>query len=101
MLNMVDESSPPPPRRRPGNPAMRRGAPSLNPRGRPPGGLTLAAAIRKRWPPERIVQLAEQLLATARPAEALRVLDLLARRGYGGWHAVERQLDAAGRQVAA
>jgi hypothetical protein len=72
------------PRRR-GNPAMRKGAPSLNPHGRPPVGLSLAAAIRKRFPAERLVELADAILAGDAPAAVkLRTLQWLDRRGYRG-----------------
>jgi hypothetical protein len=62
---------------------MRRGGPSLNPRGRPRVGESLAAALRHRLPPERIAELAVQLLAGDASADVrLAALDWIARRGY-------------------
>jgi hypothetical protein len=87
---MTDEQNPP--RRRRGNPAMRRGAPSLNPHGRPPVGRTLAAAIRQRVPPDTIVTLALHIVddTASTPETRLRTLELLARRGYGAIAALGR-----------
>lgn len=63
---------------------MRRGAPSLNPHGRPPVGLSLANAVRRRFPPETIVEMAARILEGEAPAAVkLRTLELLDRRGYG------------------
>jgi hypothetical protein len=73
------------PRRPRGNPAMRRGAPSLNPKGRPRVAESLAAAIRARLSPDRIVDLAVGIIEReGTPAGVrLRTLEALARRGYG------------------
>jgi hypothetical protein len=63
---------------------MRRGAPSLNPHGRPRVGLSLANAIRARFPPEVIVSMAAHILEGDAPANIkLGTLEFLAKRGYG------------------
>lgn len=72
------------PRRRPGNPAMRRGAPSLNPKGRPPSWLALSNAVRARFPAAVLVEMAAHILESNELAEIkLRTLEWLATRGYG------------------
>src|SRR3954467_14998865 len=72
-----------PPKRRPGNPNMRRGAPSVNPRGRPPAELALSNAVRARFPAEVIVSMAAHILdGDAAPEIKLGTLEFLARRGY-------------------
>jgi hypothetical protein len=71
-------------KRRPGNPAMRKGAPSLNPAGRPRVGQSLAEAVRAAVTPE---ELAEKMLKLADGAESEQVrysaLAWLGERGHG------------------
>lgn len=63
---------------------MRAGAPSLNPRGRPPVGESLANALRSRFPPDRIAELAEKLATTADSEQVrLSALQLIAERAHG------------------
>jgi hypothetical protein len=66
-------------------PRRPRGAPSLNPAGRPPVGRSLASAIRAGIPPAAIVSAARRIIESepASPAVRARTLALLARRGYG------------------
>lgn len=75
--------SPTTPKRR-GNPAMRRGAPSLNPAGRPKVGQSLAEAVRSAVSPE---ELAERMLKLADGADSEQVrfsaLAWLGERGHG------------------
>ena len=54
-------------------------------KGRPPVGLALATAVRQKWPPDRIVDLAEQLLLSEDSDSKVKlgVLTFLADRGYG------------------
>jgi hypothetical protein len=86
--------------RRRGNPAMRKGGPSLNPHGRPPVRLALATAVRERFPAARIVQLAENILAGDAPALVkLRTLEFLGRRGYGTAVAPYAATAAAGGEL--
>jgi hypothetical protein len=84
----------PPPRRR-GNPLWRKGIPSPNAAGRPPAGLSLANAIRRKFSPAFICELAAGILAdpAATVAERIRTLDLIARRG---WPETAKQDGAAG-----
>ena len=44
---------------------MQRGAPSLNPHGRPKVGQSLADAYRSKWTPERIVEHVSRLAESA------------------------------------
>ncbi len=71
------------PRRR-GNPLWRKGIASPNAAGRPPAGLSLANAIRRKFSPAFIVELAAGILAdpAATVAERIRTLELIARRGW-------------------
>ena len=70
--------------RRRGNPRMVKGAPSMNPHGRPSVGLSLADAVRRRFPPERILAIAAAILDGDAPASVKqRTLEFLDRRGYG------------------
>jgi len=63
---------------------MRRGAASVNPRGRPPVGLALSNAVRARFPPDVIVSMAAHILEGDAPADIkLGTLEFLAKRGYG------------------
>lgn len=72
------------PRRRPGNPAMVKGGPSLNPKGRPPCWLALSNAVRARFPAAVLVEMAAHILESDAPADIkLRTLEWLGRRGYG------------------
>lgn len=48
-------------KRRGGNPRMVKGAPSVNPHGRPRAGTALAERIRERLDPDTILDLARQL----------------------------------------
>lgn len=76
--------SDPIPEKRRGNPAMRKGAPSLNPAGRPRVGQSLAEAVRAAVTPE---ELAEKMLRLADGAESEQVrysaLAWLGERGHG------------------
>jgi hypothetical protein len=56
---------------------------SGNPRGRLPVGLTLADAIRRRFPPERIVDLLEKLTEATDERVRMMATQALADRGYG------------------
>ena len=73
-----------PTHRRGGNPAMVKGGPSLNPRGRPRRGLSLAEAMRERFPLQRICDLAEEL-ATGADDDRVRMqaLSFIADRAHG------------------
>jgi hypothetical protein len=63
---------------------MTKGAPSLNPRGRPRVGDSLADAMRRKFPPERIVDLAERLVETAESEQVrLAALQMIAERAHG------------------
>lgn len=70
--------------KRRGNPAMRKGAPSLNPAGRPRVGQSLAEAVRAAVTPE---ELAAKMLKLADGAESEQVrysaLAWLGERGHG------------------
>lgn len=67
-----------------GNPAMYKGGPSLNPHGRPRVGDSLANAVRQRFSPERIAELAGKLAESAESEQVrLSALQLLSERGYG------------------
>lgn len=81
---MSDESVTPPRRRR-GNPNMRKGAPSLNPFGRPPVSRALSAMVRAKVPPQMFIAHALRLIESpdTPPAVRLRALEMLERRGYG------------------
>lgn len=70
--------------KRRGNPAMRAGGPSLNPKGRPKLGDSLAEAMRLRFPVERICDLAEALV-TGAESETVRMsaLQMIAERTAG------------------
>lgn len=57
---------------------------SGNPRGRPPVSLSLADAIRRRFPPERIVDMVEKLADDAKDERVrLAALQIISDRGYG------------------
>jgi len=73
---------------------MQRGAPSVNPHGRPRVGRTLASAIRQRVTPTAIVTIALRIVENedAAPPTRLRALELLAARGYGTIAALGRHL---------
>lgn len=61
----------------PGNPGNRNGRPRVRD--------SLADAVRRKWPPDRILELAERLL-TAEDSDSdmqYRVMTFLADRGYG------------------
>ena len=63
---------------------MAKGAPSLNPRGRPRVGDSLANAFRQKFSPERIVELAEKLAESAESEQVrLSALQLIAERAHG------------------
>lgn len=57
---------------------------SGNPAGRPKVGLTLAEAMRKRFPPDEVVKLAAQLVEES-PDDKVRLsaLQFIADRAYG------------------
>ena len=60
------------------------GAPSLNPRGRPKSGASLAEAVRSRFPVDRIVSLIEDLAEHGEPDSVrLAAAQMLAERGHG------------------
>lgn len=63
---------------------MQRGAPSLNPKGRPRTGESLAEAARDKVSPEQLVEKLLKLADTAQ-SEQVRLAALLAigERGYG------------------
>lgn len=67
-----------------GNPAMVKGGPSLNPKGRPRAGLALAERIRERLDPDTLLDLAVRVAAdeTLSPERRLEVLIPLYDRGY-------------------
>ncbi|MGE0402879.1 MAG: hypothetical protein AB7T06_39605 [Kofleriaceae bacterium] len=71
------------PKRR-GNPRMQRGAPSLNPHGRPRTGESLAEVTRTRVSPEQLVERLVKL-ADGAQSEQVRLAATLAlgERGYG------------------
>jgi hypothetical protein len=50
---------------------------SGNPSGRKPGPWTLARAVREAWPPERLVELASELAASADESIRMRALEWL------------------------
>lgn len=54
-----------------------------NPRGRPPVGKSLAYAIRNRFPPERIVDIAEKLVESDDERVSMVALQFLTDRGFG------------------
>lgn len=85
--------------KRRGNPNMRAGAPSLNPKGRPPVGESLATAYREKWPPEKIVEHVGKL-ATGAASEQVRLqaLQMIAERTAGK---VVTLIDATTRDGAA
>jgi hypothetical protein len=60
-----------------GNPAMRKGAPSLNPKGRPRLGTSLAEALRAKLPAEEHASMLVDL-ATKATSEQVRLSALLA-----------------------
>ena len=62
---------------------MRAGMPSINPRGRPRVGDSLAAAVRASWPPEKLVELATRLAASEDESIAMRALEWLSDRSAG------------------
>jgi len=67
-----------------GNPMMVKGGPSLNPAGRPKVGLSLAEAMRKRFPVSRIVDMAEQMFADATDERVkMQALQFIADRAHG------------------
>jgi hypothetical protein len=71
--------------RRRGNPSMTRGGPSLNPFGRPRISQSLADALRRRFPVERIVELASAIVADPGTPGRIKLatLEWIGRRGYG------------------
>lgn len=54
-----------------------------NPRGRPSVGASLADAVRRKWPPEKIVELAEKHIASKDEEIAFKAFQFIADRGYG------------------
>lgn len=62
---------------------MRAGAPSLNPRGRPRIGQSLAEAIREHFSPDTIIELAEKLTRSEDDRVRMVALQFIAERGYG------------------
>jgi hypothetical protein len=54
-----------------------------NPRGRPPVSLSLADAFRRRFPPERMVEIAEDLLKSPDHRVRAQVFAVVQDRGYG------------------
>jgi hypothetical protein len=70
------------PNRRRGNPAMVKGAPSLNPRGRPRAGLELAECICEHVPPAALVARAIELVKSKDERVAIAALAFLADRGW-------------------
>lgn len=56
---------------------------SPNPKGRPPVGQTLAAALRDRLPVEKLVEVAEELLASPDENIRLKTLQLVFDRAHG------------------
>jgi hypothetical protein len=66
----------------PGN-KWTRGGPSPNPKGRPSVGLSLAYALREKFTPDRIVEIAVDLVASDDPKVRLATLQFIADRAYG------------------
>lgn len=63
---------------------MTRGAPSLNPRGRKPLGTSLSAAMRARFPVDKIVDLAADLAEHAESEQVrLAALQMINDRAWG------------------
>ena len=76
----VSESST---RKRRGGPNMVRGGPSLNPKGRPSVGLSLANAIRRGVTLEDLVAKAVELTHSKDEKIRLAAIRLLMERGFG------------------
>jgi hypothetical protein len=66
-----------------GNPLMRAGAPSLNPRGRPKVGQSLAEAMRAHFSPQTIIELAESLTRSEDDRVRMVALQFIAERSWG------------------
>jgi hypothetical protein len=75
---------PAPEQKRRGNPAMVKGGPSLNPKGRPRAGLALAERIRERLDPDTLLNLAMRVAEdeTLSDARKIEILLPLYDRGY-------------------
>lgn len=56
---------------------------SGNPKGRPPVGRSLADALRRRFPPDRVVDIAESLTESEDDRVRMIALQFIADRGYG------------------
>lgn len=56
---------------------------SGNPGGRPRVGESLAKAVRERFPPERLLEIAERLIASADSTDVRYAHGWLTDRGYG------------------
>lgn len=52
-------------------------------KGRPSVGASLADAVRRKWPPEKIVELAEKHLASTDEKISFAAFQFVADRGYG------------------
>lgn len=59
------------------------GDPRINRKGRPSVGQSLADAVRRKYPPEKIIELAEKHLASDDEKVAFAAVTFLADRGYG------------------
>lgn len=90
------------PRRR-GSPLWHKGMASPNASGRPPAGLSLANAIRRKFSPTFICDLAAGIFAdpAATVAERIRTLELIARRGWPETAKLAARLQAAEHDGAA
>ena len=64
------------------NPAWKPGV-SGNPKGRPSVGNSLAYALRQKFTPDRIVEIAVDLVASDDPKVRLATLQFIADRAYG------------------
>lgn len=69
--------------RRRGNPLMQKGKPSLNPRGRPPSGSSLAEKIRETIEPEEIVACVASVMRNSfKSADRLAAAKFLSEFGW-------------------
>lgn len=70
------------PKRR-GNPNMRKGMPSINPKGRPRSGLAFAERVRERVDPDKIIDAVLEVLENAeKPSERLQAATFLRDSAY-------------------
>lgn len=63
-------------------------------KGRPSVGASLADAVRRKWPPDKIVELADQHLKSADEKIAFAAFQFVAERGYGKPREVEVETPA-------